>query len=801
MLIRIRTDPSGPLRVIGELPDAKLTMLEGLNGIGKTLAVRILEVCTGTLPYDPQSTAWASLREGIGKIEVEVTGLHGADRIEWVADSTKWEPTEEAAPTTDWFESIAIDGRRATIEAVKQLLTVHRLAGDEGITETFASLADTHATTVRRWRLRHAGPDQGALARLEGSVEIALAMLTEWSAAELHRLNAEEEAAAKVLTTAKDAALHAESRRHQIEEALDLRRRLSELRLRAPALRRELEAIDAAIESARDAREAAQREIEELAARVARAAPLEKDLQNARRTLGRNRDRLSDALSRAAAQAADLDVDPDADAASARISEIGRQIDELRGEQELLDAAPAMKALLTALATRLAAAAERGLGDQIAVDHPDGDQLSVAQTRAGMLARQAYLERQPPPPQAAEVSERLARAVADLQRAHSLSDTLQDVARYRRLVNTNEDRVSDALRAGAGGEAAERLESAGRRRRESDQELLELAARRAAVAQRLGLSGSRTSEEAAALRLDALIEQLGVRADRLEDELESAREANLLAQVEFVGAQERDNELRRRLTRARADIRQAAELLSTAEGLAWVRATLADSRFLPTDDISVVLPTLETAYATVVNVRDRFGNHRIQLLAVERALQEVARQLRGQRVEAVEYVEQIQDWLAARFSSWFNNPIIRSKLLPGSTGGIHVDIGNRRVAWREEQRERSRPFEAFSSGEQAFAYTQARLALLDDDASAAKNRLLVLDEFGAFIAHDRLQVLLTYLRERATERESDQLLVILPLSSDYALTAESAIGDSAHRYRLLADQVAERDYAIQVLVP
>ena len=399
------------------------------------------------------------------------------------------------------------------------------------------------------------------------------------------------------------------------------------------------------------------------------------------------------------------------------------------------------------------------------------------------------------------MSERLARAVGDLQRAHSLSDTLQDVARYRRLVNTNEDRVSDALREGAGGEAAERLESAGRRRRESDQELLELAARRAAVAQRLGLSGNRTSEETAALRLDALVEQLGVRANRLEDELESAREANLLAQVEFVGAQEREDELRRRLTRARADIRQAAELLSTAEGLAWVRATLADSRFLPTDDISVVLPILETAYATVVNVRDRFGNHRIQLLAVERALQEVARQLRGQRVEAVEYVEQIQDWLAARFSSWFNNPIIRSKLLPGSTGGIHVDIGNRRVAWREEQRERSRPFEAFSSGEQAFAYTQARLALLDDDASAAKNRLLVLDEFGAFIAHDRLQVLLTYLRERATERESDQLLVILPLSSDYALTAESAIGDSAHRYRILADQVAERDYAIQVLVP
>ena len=198
---------------------------------------------------------------------------------------------------------------------------------------------------------------------------------------------------------------------------------------------------------------------------------------------------------------------------------------------------------------------------------------------------------------------------------------------------------------------------------------------------------------------------------------------------------------------------------------------------------------------------DRLGDLRHQLNAIENALQGSARQLRGQAVGTAEYVAEIQAWLASTFSAWFNNPRVRRELLPASDDeDIAVDLSTRRVVWSEGGVERSRPLEAFSSGEQAFAYTRARLALLDEDPSPAANRLIVLDEFGAFIAHHLLQGLLTYLKDRTTERQNDQLLLILPLSNDYSQMANSAVGDDAERYETLAKQIRERKYATTTVV-
>ena len=98
--------------------------------------------------------------------------------------------------------------------------------------------------------------------------------------------------------------------------------------------------------------------------------------------------------------------------------------------------------------------------------------------------------------------------------------------------------------------------------------------------------------------------------------------------------------------------------------------------------------------------------------------------------------------MGQRFSDWFNNERVRQELLPQAESEIVVDLDAREVLWEENGILRSRPLEAFSSGEQAFAYTRARLGLLDDEDNPPQNRLVVLDEFGAFIAHDRLQQLL-----------------------------------------------------------
>jgi hypothetical protein len=144
---------------------------------------------------------------------------------------------------------------------------------------------------------------------------------------------------------------------------------------------------------------------------------------------------------------------------------------------------------------------------------------------------------------------------------------------------------------------------------------------------------------------------------------------------------------------------------------------------------------------------------------------------------------------------------VRAELLPDADGPIHVDLHTAEVRWTESGGERSRPLEAFSSGEQAFAYTRARLAILDEEENPPANRLVALDEFGAFIAHDRLAALLAHLQDRVDDHPSDQVIVILPLTRDYASLAASSVGPDASRYAELERQIAERGYAIQELVP
>ena len=803
MLIQISTEPRGPLKVVEELPDAKLAMLEGLNGIGKTLAVRILQLCTGTMPYPQDSLAWSSLREGLGHVTVEVTELEGANRVILIADSADWQTTDEPGPTRDWFQSVTIDGEEVPLEAVRQLIRVHRFAGDEAITETFASLADIAAATAKRWSLRYAAPVESPLAELEGSAEMALELLGNWSLETFGQLKAQAAAAVEDLSSATDIAEQAQQRRDAVLEALESRGRLADIRRRAPGLENELADVDELIRQAQDEREEAQAAITALAARVGRAEPLKLELRNARRTLERNRRDLTEAIRRVTTRASALRLAPERDALREAIDILSQRVEDLHAEQTALDAAPAMRTLLDEVSEELADAESRGLASQVAVEDVDtGVQLSVSQTRAGMLTRRAYLEGQPPPPQAREVSQNLANAVEELNRTRMVSAALDDVSRFLRLVNQNEDRVANALRAGADGAAAEAMEQASDRRRASDETLLQLAATRAALAQQLGASADGTSEEATTRRLAEALERIGITDAQLDEVSTAAEESAYQAQLTLGVAQQKAADARREVARAEAEIQRAAASLAEDDELAWVRAAPGDQLRLPRDaDIEQTLAVVEGGRTLAVGVVDRLGGLRGQLGAVERALHGLARRLRGQSPDAVLYVDELQTWLASRFSAWLNNPLVRHELLPESEGDVSVDLSSRQVTWREASGERSRPLEAFSSGEQAFAYTRARLALLDEEASVAANRLIVLDEFGAFIAHDRLQGLLAYLRDRAVDHEHEQVLVVLPLSRDYAAMAKSAVGPEAKRFEGFAEQIDTRKYVAQVLVP
>ena len=61
--------PTGGLRVITEIPDFTLCRLEGQNGMGKTLAVRLLQLVTGDQPWAGLELAWRTLRQHLDRRE------------------------------------------------------------------------------------------------------------------------------------------------------------------------------------------------------------------------------------------------------------------------------------------------------------------------------------------------------------------------------------------------------------------------------------------------------------------------------------------------------------------------------------------------------------------------------------------------------------------------------------------------------------------------------------------------------------------------------------------------------------
>jgi hypothetical protein len=678
-------------------------------------------------------------------------------------------------------------------------LVVHRLAGDETLIETLAQQAEYAEGIIKRWRdsvLSDAGP----ITRLETFADIVLKTLGDWTTPRYEDLLTNLGSAERELADANRLLQTANRRQEQLREVLEIQHRLDQLRRIAPDFQQRINGVDERIRDTRDELDRLHREITTRAEEAGRTLPAVKELKNARATLERNQKRLSRALNAAHQAAAELGLDPTAQLVSREAQSLRSLVMELQARQSAMDAAPAMRRLLDEVTRPLLDAEGRGLSDEVALEDPETDlQLSVAQTRLGLATRRARLEGQPPPPEAKKVADELRRATDRLGRVVQLMTHLEEVDKFRRLVATNERRVDQALSTAAPRARAE-LHALEERRRQLHAVVLELAAERAMLHQQLSILSGEPADVLGA-RLSAALEELAVSPDAVAEAVADAEESMRNAGLGLERARDRVALLKRDAARAEADVRRAARSLDLRGELGWLRDAVTPAAAIPDKaTMKQQLQTVERVRQGIQGVIERLSGHRIQLGAVELALGGVARMLRGSDPKTTEYVTELATWFGHRFSEWFNATEIRRELLPEADDGVRVDVAAREVKWQTRGRERSRPLEAFSSGEQAFAYTRARIASLDQELAKVPNRLIVLDEFGAFIAQDRLSGLLSYLQRRASDHPFDQILVILPVSHDYDEEAASSVGDQKDKYDNLARQIRSQQFAFQVIV-
>jgi hypothetical protein len=778
---------SGPVRLLSTLPDFPVGLLQGYNGIGKTLTVRLLEVLTGTMPYPPDEPAWVSMCRAIGPGTVTISGLHGAQEIRWTFDTSAWEAGGELV-RDGWFDSITTNGKPITLAQARQSLRVHRLAGDETLLDSLAGMVDGHRSQLNRLLSELIAPE-GRLTESELAIDRAAVFLDrvqpERFLVDLRNVEGGG-ARLKELTMSLD---HAATRLQLLEQAAETTRMLQLMRLRAPELDNQITRFDADIARLEEQRTSLDTQLKTQTQRAAVSDKVRHDLENARRTRDRNRDKLSGVAARLSAALATLELGDDPGDIAAEINAQRTRIAELEKRKEAADAAPQLRTALDAMNVPLDRATERGLGDAELLELNERP-ITVRQLATAARRRRRHLEGLPPAPEVLEIDRSLDAERRRLARLVELPELLEEVDRFTRLRNQQEERLNALLATGAL-EAAKRMQQLEQQRAAADHELLRISSARAAAAQQRASVGGGVTQEQLEQDLLGQLAASDTDAEQLDSDLRTISDTVTALTLERTALERTTATARVDLDRQRAELRELLELLKDPKWR-WVV-----SRALPEAE-AATLKWLDDHQSRVARLRDRLGRLRASLLGIVQALDSISAELRGQGSRDTVYEGLLRHWLSDQFSRHFDQPLMREHLFPGATD-VRVDLTARHVTWQADGRAHSRPLTALSSGEQAFAYTQARLAGLDVRDDPNLNRLIVLDEFGSFIAENRLHSLYELLLARRDRHPRDQVLIVLPLREDFATQAANAFGAQRDLLLGLADQLSKHEYAVQDL--
>ncbi|MGE0705740.1 MAG: hypothetical protein AB7P22_17600 [Vicinamibacterales bacterium] len=245
------------------------------------------------------------------------------------------------------------------------------------------------------------------------------------------------------------------------------------------------------------------------------------------------------------------------------------------------------------------------------------------------------------------------------------------------------------------------------------------------------------------------------------------------------------DEIERVIKQFELRVSEATARLTIDPAYGWVRAALG--AHLPSSSTEPVhaAATLIKIHEAGEAIHDASTSVEQSIARVTQTLDSVAARLdstsrdTGKQIEAPEIVMDLEQ----RFADSLRNRHISEALLDGGTVQ-RVDLGALDIVWRARDGElRRRPIEAFSSGERAFAYVMARMRSLRESEQTSENRVLVLDEFGAFMSGDRLRVLQNFLAEDVVGSAFDQVLIILPMRSDPASLEDDEFFKS-HQYTM-----------------
>ncbi|GGS50206.1 hypothetical protein [Streptomyces cinerochromogenes] len=763
MHIKIESERRRGLRIIDEIPDMPLCKIQGHNGIGKTNAIKLLSLCTGANPFRGDAAAWASFKSQLLAARVKISGLRDGETLEWDLEPSLW-PDDPGEPLDDTIGALLINGRKANLRDVSEILRVHHIVAAETPQNVLAGRVLEAQKDIQGWDSQR----QFRVDSMDEHLASVHALITHVSP---------EKIASEVLA-AKEARIRATSlteRRETATERMGLLQRAKQVSDQLVEVRGQGPEMDAKLEELKNQLEAIERKKEELNNRIAEAsarqhqdAEAEREFANAQKYLDRHDRAARNARIALDMLAASAEVDPERDVIDAAIGEASAKLTELTELLPQVHAAPLVLEVLDDLVRRLSEAERENLGHAALLEGDGGStDWTVSSLREALSRQREILGQRTPSADAARLSDEIEKTRDRLYSLAQAKDTLAEFEAAESALSKAQVRLRNAAE-GLPEQAARTLDDLMGARNELDQEAAKVQTRHARLTHTRELLGGGLDEESLSAELAQLCKQLGVKISRIHSQVASeAEKFEEIVRAETQAVQQAER-AQQSLERRERETEQVLLQLQTAEELGWVRNAV--------DIAQVSSMNLEQKAAFLCSVSAQLDRARNRLHLIDEAVRGTGTALSrlqaglqtgtGQEDAETPYDRAARHWLGREVQRWFEDEFVRKALFEGGDR-VRLDAHDMSIVWvNQNGEEERRPLTGFSSGQQVLAYTQAQIAKIDAEELPAANRLIALDEFGAFLDWKNMSSLVNLLKVREPGVSRDQVVVILPLEED-----------------------------------
>ncbi|MFE6909354.1 coiled-coil domain-containing protein [Streptomyces erythrochromogenes] len=775
MHIRIEAESRRGLRIIEEIPNIPLCRIEGYNGIGKTNAIKLLRLCTGGQPFGGNDHSWKTFRSQLKSARVTVTSLHGAQEMEWLIDSSRW--PDAAGPLGDLIGSIRIDGKSARPRDVSPLLSVHHVMAADTPVSVLTERISAAQKKIQEWDAEVGSQRQEKIELSLGELQHRITGCAPSQLAHDLTVAAETEKLANSLTIRLKAA---RERIKLLDRAVEVSTQLTQVRGRGPEMDQKIQELSERLDSLDEQRQELDDQTAQASAQKHLSEKAEKEFENAQKYLIRQDKAFRTLRSHLQHLAVAAGVEPsEAELTTAR-SQISRHLNALLEKLPRVHATPILVNLLNSLTHSLKSAEQEDLGSTVLIDlSQDGAPWTVTALREAFQHQAEILAAETPSADAEQLTQEIENTRGRLDAIAQAESLLLELDAAQTTLTKAEYRLRKATKD-LPEQTARTLEELMQARNALDQESRTVQGDHARLSHARELLGGGKTEEALAAELVQLCREAEVEVARIRGYREREQaELEDLTRKEANATQQAD--LARRTSEERiSNVGSTAAFLSQSPEVSWLRNAIPEISSLPEATPANQAKILVEVASVIDRARDSLASTYSALRGIETAFERLGSRIGGPgRQTGTETASDrtAKFWLAGEVRQWFDSDVVRAALFDGGRD-VKLDPDSLQLSWTAHDGElNERPLAAFSSGQQAFAYTQAQVANLDRDENAAANRLIALDEFGSFIDAKNMSVLARYLQARQTEAPNDQVLVVLPLEISPAMASSDESTD------------------------